>query len=114
MSARQPEVRITNPVTGGQKGSKLARYDLIPPIALLALAEHYGKGAAKYSDRNWERGYDWNLSFAALNRHLWAWWNGEDIDEETGSNHLDAVMFHAVALRTFTETHPELDNRPVR
>lgn len=105
------EVRVTSS-SGGQKGKKLARFDLIPVSALTHLAEHYGKGAEKYEDRNWERGYEWSLSYAALQRHLTAWWNGEDVDEETGHSHIDAVMFHAFALRTFLETHPEFDDRP--
>ena len=105
------EDRITNPVTGGQKGRKLARFDLVPAIPLYRLAEHYGRGARKYEDRNWERGYEWSLSFGAMMRHAWAWWHGEELDEDTGSHHLDAVSFHAFALREFIETHPELDDR---
>lgn len=108
------EVRITNPTTGGEKGQKLARYDLIPANPLRQLAEHYGKGARKYSERNWERGYDWSLNFAALMRHAWAWWDREDVDEETGSNHMVAVVWHAFALLEFHNTHPELDDRPGR
>ena len=110
--ADRKEVRHTDPVTGGQKGMKLARFDLIPEVPLYSLAEHYGRGADKYDDDNWRRGYSWSISFAALNRHLWTWWNGEDIDPELGSNHLDAVAWHAFTLREFTVTHPELDNRP--
>lgn len=105
------EVRVKDPRTGGEKGSKLARFDLIPADVLLQFAEHYGKGAEKYEDRNWERGYAWGLSFAAMMRHAWAFWNGEDIDPETGSHHMIAVMFHAAALVRFTEAHPELDDR---
>jgi hypothetical protein len=98
--------------TGGEKGTKLARFDLIPAQALIALAEQYGRGAAKYEDRNWERGYPWSLSFAALMRHAWAFWGGEDVDEESGAHHMAAVAFHALALIEFTRTHPEFDNRP--
>jgi hypothetical protein len=105
------EVRVTSS-TGGSKGKKLARYDLIPAGPLHTLAELYGKGAEKYEDRNWERGYAWSLSFAALNRHLWLFWQGVDIDEETGLPHLAAVLFHAAALMQFTNTHPEFDDRP--
>lgn len=97
--------------TGGEKGVKLARYDLIPAGPLRAVAEHYGKGAAKYEDRNWERGYEWSKSFGALMRHAWQFWNGEDIDEETGSHHMAAVTFHALALIEWASTHPEFDNR---
>lgn len=111
-AARSTEVRVVDPATGGEKGSKLARFDLIPADALTHLAEHYGRGALKYADRNWERGYQWSLSYAALLRHLTAWWGGEDIDAETGSHHLDAVMWHAFALRTFAQHHLPGDNRP--
>ena len=75
---------LTDPVTGGAKGSKPQRYDLIPPEALDALATVYGIGCQKYSDRNWERGYAYGLSFAAMMRHAGAWWRGEEIDKERG------------------------------
>lgn len=109
------EERVVNSATGGEKGSKLARFDLIPADALAEVAKHFGRGARKYADRNWERGYDWGLSFAALQRHAWAWQGGEDVDEETGSNHLVAVAWHALALLHFAlnpEQYAELDNRP--
>jgi hypothetical protein len=107
------EVRVIDPETGGEKGTKLARFDLIPADALWQLAEHYGIGATKYADRNWERGYDWSLSYAALMRHAVTFWQGHDIDSETGSHHMAAVAFHALALLTFDITHPEKDDRPV-
>lgn len=106
------EQRYVDPVTGAEKGRKLARFDLIPAGPLVALAEQYGRGATKYADRNWERGHPWGITFAAMNRHLWLWWQGEDIDPESGGHHLDAVMWHAFALREFAETHPEMDDRP--
>ena len=78
----------------------------------MALAEHYGKGAQKYAEpRNWERGYAWDLSFDAMQRHAWLWWGGEDLDSETGSNHLTAVAWHSFALLEWSYTHPELDSR---
>ena len=95
------EVRVTDPTTGGQKGSKLARFDLIPPEPMWALAEHYGKGSQKYADRNYEKGYKWGLSVAALQRHLYQWLQGESIDEETGTHHMISVAWHAFALFIF-------------
>lgn len=112
MTTSSNETRVVNDVTGGAKGKKLARYDLLPPDALRQVAEHFGKGAEKYEDRNWERGYDYSLSFAALQRHAWQYWGGEDIDPETGTHHLCAVIFHALAQLTWLQTHPELDDRP--
>lgn len=104
------EVRVTSS-TGAEKGSKLARFDLIPVGPLTELAEHFGRGAKKYADRNWEAGYDWSLSFAAMQRHAWQFWNGEDIDPETGSKHIIAVAWHALALAQFMDQHPDFDNR---
>ena len=43
------ELRIVDPNTGGAKGTKIARFSLIPSEFLWALAEHYGKGARKYA-----------------------------------------------------------------
>lgn len=95
------EVRIVDPVTGGEKGSKLARFDLIPMDAMWHVAEVYGRGAQKYADRNWEKGYKWGLSVAAMLRHLSMRLNGEVFDEETGSRHMAQVVWHALALLTF-------------
>lgn len=107
------EIRTTS-LTGGQKGDKPARYDLIPARPLWQLAELYGAGARKYADRNWENGYAWHLSFAAMMRHAWLFWQGEDTDAETGAPHLTSVVFHAFALLEWAETHPEYDDRPKR
>jgi len=89
--------------TGGAKGSKLARFDMIPTDALFELAEHFGRGAEKYEPDergvdNWRRGYPWHLSFGAAFRHLTAAMGGEDIDEETGSKHVIAVAWHCFVL----------------
>jgi hypothetical protein len=94
----EQETRVVDPNSGGEKGAKLARFSLIPADFLWALAEHYGRGARKYEDRNWEKGYKWSLSVDALHRHLAQWLVGEDNDEETGSSHLIAVAWHAIAL----------------
>jgi hypothetical protein len=106
------EVRMVDKDTGGVKGSKPERYDLIPVEPLRQLAEHFGRGAEKYESRNWERGYAWSLTYAALQRHANAYWGGEDIDPESGSHHMVAVAWHALALVEFARTHKEKDDRP--
>lgn len=108
-------IYVTSP-TGGRKGSKLARYDLIPVGPLKALAEQYGRGAFKYGDDNWNLGYPWSLSYASAMRHLNAFWDGEDWDDDPAmpghAHHLDAAMFHIMALREFVTKHPAYDDRP--
>lgn len=105
------EVRVVNEKTGGAKGQKMERYDLIPWESMDEVARVYGEGAKKYAENNWALGYDWSLSYAALMRHLTQFWNGESIDEESTCHHLASVVFHALALMYFEEHHKEFDNR---
>lgn len=94
------EQRIVDPNSGGQKGSKIQRFDLIPSTAMEEVARVYGTGAGKYAERNWEKGYKWGLGIAALERHLNKFKQGRQRDE-LGNHHLAAVVFHALALITF-------------
>jgi hypothetical protein len=114
--------------TGAKKGVKLQRFDLIPHKPLWELAEHYGRGVnEKYSERNWEKGYDWSKSYSAMMRHAVQFWAGENFDRctkncfdenqgspcfnHTQSKHLIAVAWHALTLAEFMDTHPEKDDR---
>lgn len=106
------EVRVKNEKTGGEKGSKPFRFDLIPWEQMWEVAKLYGVGAEKYAARNWELGYDWSLSYASLMRHLTQFWMGESVDEESNCHHLASVVFHALAMMYFEQYHPELDDRP--
>lgn len=106
------EKRIVNPETGGEKGRKDERFELLPWAQLAEVAALYAKGAEKYEDNNWRRGYAWSLSAGALARHFAAWMEGEDYDAETGCHHLTSVVFHALALLYFRDAHPDLDDRP--
>lgn len=107
-------VMVADPVSGGEKGQKSARFDLIPPEALSELAVMYGKGAEKYAGRNWEKGYAYCLSFGAMLRHSYRWFRGEDNDPETGVHHMAAVAFHAFALMTFQARKVGTDDRPAK
>ena len=95
------EIRVVDEKTGGEKGSKVQRFGLIPPEFLWELAAHYGEGCKKYSPRNWERGYTWLLSYDAMQRHIHQWLMGEKCDPETGSHHLVAAAWHCIALFLF-------------
>lgn len=112
MTVATGEVRITDPTTGGQKGSKPARLDLIPPDALVAVSRVFAFGATKYRDHNWALGYLWSLSYAALMRHLLAWWGGEDTDPESGEPHIAHVAWHALVLTSYTLRAAGTDDRP--
>lgn len=117
--------RRTDPDTGGQKDVKLARYDLIPARALHRLAILYGRGAQKYAENNWRRGYRWGYSFGSMMRHAWAFWRGrlydpdwcahgedQDHDPDECVPHLSAVAWHAFTLLTFALDRLGKDDRP--
>lgn len=73
---------------GRKDDNNKPRLDLLPPELLFSVAEVLTFGAGKYSERNWECGMSWGRVFAALMRHMWAWWRGEATDDETGLSHL--------------------------
>ena len=107
------EVRTVS-ATGGEKGVKAQRYDLIPIHPLNLLAELYGKGAEKYAAHNFRKGYEWSKSYASAMRHMTAFWNGEDIDPEMAIPHVICAAFHMFALAEFMKFHPDFDDRFVR
>ena len=105
------ETRHTDPDTGGQKGIKQERFDLMPTEALEEIARVFGWGAGKYDDDNWRKGYKWGYSFGALMRHAWAFWRGEDRDQESGLHHLAHVAWHCLVMMTFDREGLGKDDR---
>lgn len=88
------------------------RMELLPPDALEALARILTDGAVKYNERNWEKGMSWSRPYAALLRHLLAFWRGQDIDPESGHPHLWHVLCNAVFLTSYQIRSAGKDDRP--
>lgn len=108
--ATSKEVRVTSD-TGGQKGSKDARIGSLDPLALMEVAKVAGFGEKKYARLNYMKGYEWSLSYDAMQRHLHAFWSGEDLDPESGLPHLAHAAWHCLALMAFMREHPNYDDR---
>lgn len=87
-------------------------YHLLPPEFLGATANVLQFGARKYGERNWEKGMAWSRPFAALMRHMWAWWNGEKADPETGMSHLWHASCCIAFLIAYEERKAGKDDRP--
>jgi hypothetical protein len=96
----------------GVKGEKDARYDLIPPEATWYEALVYGMGARKYAERNWEGGYEWGKTIAALERHIQLFKAGEDNDPESGLPHMAHARWHTGVILTFAARQIGVDDRP--
>lgn len=102
----------SNTSSGGVKFDEgKPTYDLIPPEAIEGLAAVFAMGAKKYSSRNWEKGMRWGRVFAAMMRHAWAWWRGEEFDPKDGQHHLLSVMWCAAVLFTFRVRNVGEDDR---
>lgn len=110
----------TTPVhSSGAKREKLGspRYDLLPARIV---NDYYGAiaefGAKKYAPRNWEKGLPQSQIAASLQRHLWAYMEGEDLDTgEGGSNlpHVGHILWNAVALLYHYHHNKEDDRYPL-
>lgn len=105
------EIRVTDPVTGGQKGQKLSQLGAIDPQSIMEVAKVAGFGAQKYERMNFMRGYAWSLSYDAMQRHLHAFWNGEEVDPESSLPHLAHAAWHCCALLSFSQRNLGTDDR---
>lgn len=85
--------------------------DLLSTDALEQIARVLGFGATKYARHNWRKGIAWSRVVAAAMRHLLAWKDGEDLDEESGLSHLAHAGCCVMFLLEYLKTHPEFDDR---
>lgn len=84
---------------------------LLSSKALIQIAEVMTHGKKKYGAQNWRKGLEWSRVFAAVQRHLLAWNDGETYDQETRLNHLAHAGCGIMFLLEYSETRRDLDNR---
>ncbi len=98
----------------GHKDAKDIQIHAIPWEALQEIGKvyHYGATDRGYGDYNFRGGYDWTLTFDAMMRHAWAFWNREDNDPESGFSHMAHAAWHAITLCFFSLTKRGNDDRP--
>lgn len=112
-SSQQPATADFTEHTSGAKREKLnsIRYDYMPArIVNESYARVADMGAKKYAPWNWAKGLPVSQLASSLQRHLWAYMEGEDHDPESGLSHLDHVLWNAVAL-VYNEYHGIQDDR---
>jgi hypothetical protein len=61
---------------------------LVPTSGIVRTAEVLAFGAKKYDPHNWRKGFEWSRLISAAQRHLLAFNDGEDLDPESGLNHI--------------------------
>lgn len=89
-------------------------WHLLPGDAVEEIVKVLDFGQKKYAPRNWEKGMSWSRVFSALMRHMWAWWEGEDTDKETGLSHLAHAGCCILFLLSFEKRKTGTDDRPTR
>ena len=81
----------TNP-KDAQAGTKVPLH-LVPRTAITAMAMAFCEGGLKYGPYNWrESGVRASVYVAAMQRHMSAWFDGEDIDPDSGLSHVWKAM----------------------
>jgi hypothetical protein len=91
-------------------GGKL-EYGLLPPLALEETVKVLTFGAQKYERDNWQKVPDAKRRyFDALQRHVWSWKQGEQIDPESGIHHLA----HAMCCLMFLYEHDIMYSKAVK
>lgn len=64
-------------------------WDLLLFKQIASIVDVLTFGCAKYGPNQWQEVEDGkNRYFAAMMRHLIAWWEGEKLDPESGKHHL--------------------------
>ena len=103
------ETKPTNPKDA--LGIKKVPLHCIPCGPLLEL----GLGRRKYGTHNYrEMGVKMSVYYDAAMRHLIAWWEGEDIDPDSGQHHVVKTMTALLVLRDSMLMGNCKDDRPKR
>lgn len=102
---------MTTSVTGGMKGVKPCQIGELDPLALYRLGEVAGFGREKYGQYNFLKGFEWSLAYNAAQRHLLAFWGGEDLDPESGMPHVLHAAWQCLALASFELRELGVDDR---
>lgn len=89
-----------------------AQIHQVPSSAITGMAEVLGYGETKYGKYNWAKGNDFSVPFDSAMRHMLKFWDGEDLDDESGFHHLKHALTNLAILLEYYEKHPNMDDRP--
>ena len=85
----------------------------VPPIGILEVGKVMALGAKKYGPMNWRhQGVSASVYYDAIQRHLAAYWDGEDCDSESGAPHIAHVAACCMILLDAQAQMQLNDNRP--
>ena len=105
------EMKETNPKD--LVGVKKVSYSVIPETVIAEMALGLMEGARKYGAYNWRvAGVRASIYFDAARRHLAKWWEGQDIDPDSGVHEITKAIASLVVLRDAMIQSKCNDDRP--
>lgn len=111
MTAPEPRTKETNPKDA--LGCKKPPMSTVPGPVLYELGAAMLEGACKYGRHNYRViGVRASIYFDAAFRHLMDWWEGEDLDPDSGLPHLAKAMACLAILRDADIRDMLQDDRP--
>lgn len=94
-------------------GTKKVPISTVPAPVVLELGLALLEGARKYGRHNYRiAGVRASVYYDAFYRHIGAWWEGEDIDPDSGLSHITKAMACLVVLRDSMIMGNWTDDRP--
>ena len=105
---REPEPK---PAQGMRFNSGKLLMSLVPASFGRYCAAGLTYGAVKYAPHNWRKGFDWSQVLDSLQRHIDAFREGEDLDEESGLPHLALAACNLAFLIEFFDKGKGNDDR---
>lgn len=97
-------------------GIRKLTFSVLPWRVLCGVALAMLEGASKYGRHNFRAaGVRGSVYFdAVVGRHLTQWWEGEDIDAESGEHHIDKAIAGLMVMRDSMLQGNFEDDRPPR
>lgn len=109
---RLAEVKHSNPKDA--VGVRKVSLSVLPWRVLYRVAIGMMEGAAKYGRHNYRAiGCRASVYFdATVGRHIGAWWEGEDVDQDSGEHHIDKAIASLIVMRDSMLQGNFVDDRP--
>ena len=109
----QPQTKDTNPKDA--IGIRKAPLSTVPGNVIAEIGVAMLEGASKYGRHNYRAaGVRASVYYDAAMRHLISWWEGEDIDPDSGMSHITKLLACMAVMRDAMHQDLWEDDRPPR
>lgn len=111
LESLKPVKKETNPKDA--VGVKKVPISTVPAPVMAEIGLAMLEGARKYGRHNYRAaGVRASVYYDALFRHMGAWWEGEDVDAESGLSHIVKALACLTVLRDCMLSENWVDDRP--